>query len=204
MNQEELAAAVRENEGRIRAYIARMIGDPDEAADLAQETFARAEKGRDAFRGESKISTWLYSIATRVSLDFLKSAGRRRLQVTAPESLDETPAGEEDGPRLTAALLFDQAEMGECVRRYIDELPPDQRMALLLHDIEGMTNPEAAEALNCTVGAVKIRLHRARGKLRSVLQEKCTFGRDERGVFVCEPKPSEEKPSAWPFFVPER
>jgi RNA polymerase sigma-70 factor (ECF subfamily) len=85
--------------------------------------------------------------------------------------------------------------MGECVRRLIDELPGDQRMSLLLHDIEGMTLAEVADALACSVAAAKVRVHRARRKLRAILEENCTFGCDERGVFVCEPKPPGNKPS---------
>ena len=189
MDANQFSSAIRENEGRIRAYIARMLGGDDEADDLLQETFARAHAARDSFRGESKISTWLYSIATHTCLDHLKNAKRRRTELVPPEAMVGAAADEEDSPQLSASLLLDQAQMGECVRRYVDELPRDQRMALLLHDIEGMTNPEVAAALGCSLEAAKIRLHRARKKLRAVLGANCAFGRDERGVFVCEPKP---------------
>lgn len=190
MNSESFTDAVRENEGRIRAYIARMIGDADEADDLAQETFTRAHAGWADFRGEAKLTTWLYSIATHVSLDYLKSAGRRRLKLTPPGELAEVMDGGEAGGevRLSPPLLVDQAEMGECVRGCVDELPPDQRMALLLHDIEGMTNAEVAEALGCTVAAAKTRLHRARKRLRGVMEKICILDRDARGTLVCEPK----------------
>ncbi len=195
MEPEQLAAAIGQSDARIRAYIARMIGDSDEAEDLAQETFARAQAGREAFRGESKVATWLYSIATNVCLDYLKSAGRRRLVATPPEALAEIARGDtaDEGPRLSAALICDQAEMGECVRRLIDELPSDQRMALLLHDIEEMTSQEVADALGCSVAAAMVRVHRARQRLRAILEEKCSLGRDARGVFICEPKPPDQK-----------
>ncbi len=87
--------------------------------------------------------------------------------------------------------------MGECVRRLMDQIPSDQRMALLLHDIEEMTNPEVAAEMGCSVANAKIRVHRARKKVRAVLEENCVFGRDAQGVFVCEPK-SPGNSSCWP------
>ncbi len=196
MDPDKFSEFILENQTRIRAYIARMIGDADEAADLTQETFARAQAGMEKFRGESKFTIWLYSIATNVCLDYLKSAGRRRLQVTPPEMLAEIAKCDEEAPRFSATLLLDQAEMGKCMRRFIDELPSNQRMALLFHDIEGMTNPEVAEAMNCTMATAKIWIHRARKRLRNTLEENCSFSRDKRGVFVCEPKhPAENPPS---------
>ncbi len=198
MEPEQFAAAIRESEARIRAYITRMVGNADEADDLLQETFARAHAGKEAFRGEAKIATWLYSVATNVCLDYLKSAGRRRLVATPPEALAEIARGvaTEEGPRFSAALLLDRAGMGECVRRLIAELPEGQRMALLLHDLEEMTGQEVAAALGCTLAALKVRLHRARQRLRALLEENCTFSRDSRGVFVCEPKPPTGKAPA--------
>ena len=189
MDSDSFSDAVRENEDRIRAYITRMIGSEEEADDLTQETFVRAHAGWADFRGESKLSTWLYSIATHVSLDYLKSAGRRRLKLIPPEELAEVMDGQGTGgeARLSPLLLLDQAEMGESTRRYVDELPSEQRMALVLHDIEGMTNAEVAEALGCSVAAAKTRLHRARKHLRGVLEKICTLSRDARGILVCEP-----------------
>jgi RNA polymerase sigma-70 factor (ECF subfamily) len=93
------------------------------------------------------------------------------------------------GPPLDQ--LLEQEDMSACVQQYIEELPDSQRVVLLLHDLEGMTNPEIAEMLGCSVGAAKIRFHRARTKLKSVLENNCAFTTDRRGVFVCEPSASE-------------
>lgn len=196
MEDKEFDEAVRENSGRIRAFIARMIGDEEEAADLAQETFTRAHAARDSFQGGSKISTWLYSIATHACLDHLKSARRRRVDLVLPETLIQLAADGEGSPQLSAALLIDQARMGECVRGFIGGLPRDQRMALLLYDIEGMALAGVADALGCSVAAVKVRVHRARKKLRALLEENCTLSCDERGGLVCEMKPPGERPPA--------
>ena len=80
--------------------------------------------------------------------------------------------------------------MSACVRERLEDLPDDYRMVLLLHDEYGLTNPEIAEKLGCSLATVKIRLHRARRKLAQVLTGSCDFRHDERGVVVCDPKAS--------------
>ena len=80
--------------------------------------------------------------------------------------------------------------MSSCVQDYLEELPDDYRAVILLHDLEGLTNPEIAEMLGCSLATAKIRLHRARKKLKEALDNACEFSRDDRGVFVCERKPS--------------
>ena len=83
---------------------------------------------------------------------------------------------------------MEQKEMSTCVQQYLVGLSDSYRAVILLHDVEGLTNPEIAEMLGATLATVKIRLHRAREKLRAALSEGCLFTFDERGVFVCEPK----------------
>jgi RNA polymerase sigma-70 factor (ECF subfamily) len=195
LGERELTTVFETHRAAIAAYVTRFIDDAVEAEDLTQEGFVRAHAAREAFRGDSKPSTWLYSIATNVCLDYLKSARHRRQQLVPPDAAAGLAADEQEGPRLSASLLLDQAEMGACVRQFIEELPPDHRLALLLHDIEGMPNPRIAEALGCSVATVKIRVHRARNRLRETLRRNCSFECDERGVFVCEPKPPTEPDS---------
>jgi RNA polymerase sigma-70 factor (ECF subfamily) len=84
---------------------------------------------------------------------------------------------------------MEQDEMTACVQRYLMDLPDTYRAVMLLHDIEGLTNPEFAKILGISLATTKIRLHRAREKLRRALQEACFFSIDECGVVVCEPKP---------------
>ena len=72
------------------------------------------------------------------------------------------------------------------------ELSDDHRAAIMLHDTEGLTNPQIAEMLGVPLSTVKIRLHRAREKLRNALQAACSFSSDERGVLTCEPKPADD------------
>ncbi len=81
-----------------------------------------------------------------------------------------------------------RSEMSACMQALIDQLPPDYRAALILHDLEGMTSAEIAEVLDVSLDTVKIRLHRARTRLRAALKVGCEFAHDERSVLVCEPK----------------
>ena len=108
-----------------------------------------------------------------------------------PVSLDELEserewlgAGASSSPQQLAA----QSEMSDCVQRFIADLSPDYRTALVLHDLQGLKNREIADVLDISLSNVKIRLHRARKKLREALDAGCDFGHDERNVFVCEPK----------------
>jgi len=86
---------------------------------------------------------------------------------------------------------MEQKEMSSCVQGYLAELSDPFRAVILLHDAEGLTNPEIAAMLGVSLPTVKIRLHRARAKLRDALGRACSFSTDERGVFVCDPKPDD-------------
>ena len=80
--------------------------------------------------------------------------------------------------------------MSKCVQVYLAQLPPDDyRIAILLHDAHGLSNPEIAELLGCSQATAKIRVHRARARLRDTLDAACSFEIDERGVLVCDPQP---------------
>jgi RNA polymerase sigma-70 factor (ECF subfamily) len=81
------------------------------------------------------------------------------------------------------------------VQEYIEDLPDSYRAVILLHDVQELTNPEIAEMLGVSLATVKIRLHRARSKLRDALGEGCSFSKDERGVGVCERKPPRDRRS---------
>lgn len=184
---------------RIRRYIGTMVHDPDEADDLTQEVFLQAHRRLDSLRDPDAVVSWLYRIATHVCYDHFRKRSR---QPTAhlPEITDETQArraGEgEVGPRIDRVL--EQAEMSACVRRFLDELADGYRNAILLHDLEGLTNVEIATMLGVSLHAVKIRLHRARRKLEAALVAHCDFSRDEEGVFVCEPSGASPMPTSPP------
>jgi RNA polymerase sigma-70 factor (ECF subfamily) len=176
---------------RVERYLRKLVRNEADAEDLVQETFLRASRSLGDFRGEAEPTTWLYRIATNVCLDFYRrrQAARRdavRLEEGIdPEDLAET-AGEFAQPQLTAEMLAETSEMGRCVREYVDSLPESLRASLILHDLEGLSNPEVARALGWSLEKTKVTVHRARRRLREVLESRCTFYRDERNALRCD------------------
>jgi RNA polymerase sigma-70 factor (ECF subfamily) len=186
----ELHALHRE---RILGYLQRLTRDRAQAEDLTQETFLRVSRGLPGFRGESKLSTWLYRIATNVYLD------RRRREASRPRESEALPeAGVASacaapasaaGPGLPDRLL-EASEMGSCLREFVDGLPAAYRAVIVLHDLEGLTSREISRVLDCSLDSVKIRLHRARRKLEAVLSEQCDFETSDQGLLHCDRKQS--------------
>jgi len=170
---------------RIFRYIMSMIRDTTEAEDLTQETFLRAYRRRDSLRDEGAQTTWLYRIATHVCLDRLRQYARRAPKESEID-LDEMDVAEPDTPSLQQEIERD--EMSECVQSYLNNLSDSYRAAILLHDMHELTAPEIAQLLGLSLDTVKIRLHRARNKLRIALQAGCEFSYDERNVLTCESK----------------
>lgn len=168
----------------IRNYIRSMLRDGDEAEDLTQETFLRAHRERETLRDAAAQVSWLYRIATRVTIDRLRQRARAEARRGAPlEALELA-----DRERPSALRVVEQAEMSACVRAHLERLSDADRAALLLHDHEGLTADEIASLLELPPTTVKMRLHRARRRMAARLAEACRFGRDDRGVFVCAPK----------------
>lgn len=189
----KLPSCLLEHRDAIRRYILSLTKDPAEADDLTQETYLRAHAGFHALKSEAKALPWLYRIATNVSYDrFRKASFRQSRKATPITEVDGTDPSStasipDDGPRLDLAM--EQDEMSSCVQRYVAQLSDQYRSVILLHDTQGLTNPEIAEMLDLSLATVKIRLHRARMRLRDALDRACSFSHDERGVLICEPKP---------------
>jgi RNA polymerase sigma-70 factor (ECF subfamily) len=170
---------------RIRRYLARLAGATD-ADDLMQETFVRVSHALAGFRGDAALSTWIYRIATNVAFDRARSRGfqtdARAAQPDTLVTLSTIPVIEDEIARR---------EMSACVRDYVDQLPPDYRTVVVLSEFEELPDREIAEVLGISVEAAKIRLHRARARLRQFLAQGCDFSRDEENEFTCEPHPND-------------
>lgn len=182
------------HQGPIRRYILQMVRNPAEADDLTQETFIRAYAGAGSLRDPEAARSWLYRIATNVCYDRFRQSSHRR-PVLSLDRLTDIPAmvpwGHRDEPRLDQAL--EQSEMSSCVQSFLERLPDAYRSVILLHDLEGATNARIAQMLGVSVDLVKIRLHRARRKLKAALEAGCQFSQDDRGVLVCEPADEPQK-----------
>jgi RNA polymerase sigma-70 factor (ECF subfamily) len=169
---------------RIQRYLTRLLGS-GEADDVTQEVFAKVSQSLPQFRGESSISTWMYSIATNTAYDRLRSPSFRRAEDLIP--LENTAPVPDPSSGIDQTLV--RTEMNECIDEYIARLPASYRSVVILSEHEGLTNQEIADALGVSLGTVKIRLHRARARLRQDLGGGCSFYRDGRNEFACQPKP---------------
>ena len=181
---------------RICRYLERLVGQ-SEAEDLTQEVFVRVSRGLPDFRGDSKLSTWIYRIATNVATDRLRSRSFKEAQsdkASPPDQgsgTDVDALPEEKNPSLERQLM--QEEMSSCVHVYINTLPENYRVVVTLSEIEELTNQEIAEVLGLTLDIVKIRLHRGRARLKEKLRTGCRFERDEEDILVCDPKADPDK-----------
>ena len=183
---------------RIYRYILRSVHDEGEAEDLTQETFLRAHRQLDTLHDPAALAAWLYRIATNVCYDRFRQASYRNPAVPFNAGTDDTGSDLEQRSDDTRPMrldqLLEQAEMGACVQGFLEKLPDDYRMVILLHDLHDLTNPEIAQMLGCSLNTVKIRVHRARRRLKAALAASCEFSRDDRGVLVCDRKPSSSPP----------
>ena len=149
---------------RVFGVALRMLGNPAEAEEVAQEAFIRAHRGITAFRGDAKLSTWLYGIASRLCLNRLTS-GERRLARGGDAELERLA---QSGPDPAADL--ERSEIEQALHRAIAELPEDRRLVVVLRDLEGLSYEDIAAALDLELGTVRSRLHRARADLKGKLE----------------------------------
>ena len=186
----EFTKIYKEYYSRILLYLTRIMGAED-AEDTAQDVFERVNNGLHRFQGESRLSTWIYRIATNAAIDRSRSAAYKIKKEQVPiekDSADSFPGHREEiKPPSTDQLLI-KKEMGECIDEYIDTLPDSYKTIIVLSEIEGFTNKEIAEVLKLSVENVKIRLHRARVKLKSVLNEVCDFYYTDDNTLACDRK----------------
>lgn len=166
---------VRDHGGRLLSVARRFLRDEEEARDAVQESFLSAYKALDRFDHGSRLSTWLHRIVINACLMRLRT--RRRKPEDSIEEL--LPQFQADGHQVrhptpewegSAETLLARKETRSIVRKAIDRLPDSYRSVLLLRDIEELSTEEAARSLGVTANAVKIRLHRARQALRTLLE----------------------------------
>ena len=155
---------------RVYALCLRMVGNPSDAEDLMQEAFLQLFRKIGTFRGESAFSTWLHRMTVNVVLM------RLRKKTLPAASLEETtePDEETGGPRKDIGapdLRLSGAVDRVNLERSIEKLPPGYRTVFVLHDVQGFEHNEIASIMGCSVGNSKSQLHKARTRLRELLQE---------------------------------
>ena len=184
--EEELAVIRRVQKGDVNAFEAlvsayeknvynlalRMMGNAQDAEDMAQEAFLKAYNSLPGFRGDSKFSVWLYRIVSNVCLDQLRKKSKRPTVSLSMEDEDgeETQLDLPDTAQSPEELL-EKKLTREAVRRGLAQLPEDARQILLLREIQGLSYEEIGEALGLEAGTVKSRIFRARKRLCAFLLE---------------------------------
>jgi len=157
-DESALRALWVEHAPRIDAVVRRLVGDPDQAADIAQEVWIQIFRALPSWRGDSQFSTWAHRIAVNRTLNALRSV--RRLAKLEVVMEDDTVSVESDVDRTFLAESIDEA---------VKKLSPGARMVFVMHDVEGYTHEEIAQELGITSGGSKSQLFKARAKLRRML-----------------------------------
>jgi len=149
---------------KIMRLLSRMIRDPSEIEDVAQEAFIKAYRALPQFRGESAFYTWLYRIAINTARNWLASSGRRPSAPTALENEDGETFNEADNLSdiSTPESMVASREIAETVNAAIEALPEELRTAIVLREIEGMSYEDIAQSMGCPIGTVRSRIFRAR------------------------------------------
>ncbi len=171
---------IRQYGGRLLSVARRIVGNDDDAREAVHEAFVAAYRARATFQGGARISTWLHRIAVNAALMKLRTRRRR-----PEDSIDDLlPTFQADGHHTEKFASWDEPvdvtlsrrETAAFVREAIDRLPESYRVVLMLRDIDGLSTEETARMMGITSNAVKIRLHRARMALRTLLAPRFSEG----------------------------
>lgn len=172
-------------ERRVFALVYRMLGRRDEAEDLSQEVFVQVFKAIDQFRGESKLSTWIYRIAVNLCKNRTKYLSRRHAgaQDDVDAMVERAPLSAAKGVSVGDVSrpdeLVEGMQLEAVVKHAIGQLDPEFREALILRDVEDMSYEEIASVTGLPDGTVKSRIHRARAQLRALVEK--VMGEKVRG-----------------------
>ena len=162
--------------------LSRLIRDPAEIEDVAQEAFVKAYRALPNFRGESAFYTWLYRIAINTAKNYLVAQGRRAPTQTETEISDAENFDDGESLRTedTPDRMLLSKQVAEAVNRAIERLPEDLRTALVLRELEGLTYEEIAASMNCPIGTVRSRIFRAREAVAEELRPILETTKDRR------------------------
>jgi RNA polymerase sigma-70 factor (ECF subfamily) len=152
----------------IYALAYRVIGREEDARDVCQETFLRAFRALNGFRGQSKFSSWLYRIALNLCRDWIRRE-RRTPVVQAPEGVDLIQLVSAREPSESIEDLVSRRDMSRLVARAMAALPEEQRTAIILKEYHGLTFQEIATLIDCPLSTVKTRLYQGLSVLRREL-----------------------------------
>ena len=165
-DENAFAELVRLYEKKVYNLALRICGNPEDAADAAQEAFLSAWKGLPNFRGDAGFSTWLYRLTSNAAIDCLRRSRRQRGEASLDneelrlDAVDDAPSPQEQA---------EDAELRQAVMAGLDQLSEDHRQVLTLRELQELSYEEIASVLDVDLGTVKSRISRARGALRKIL-----------------------------------
>jgi len=154
---------VQKYQFRLLKLVSRYVTDPSEAMDVTQESFIKAFRALEKFRGESAFYTWLYRIAINTAKNYVISQARRLLETDVElveMEVTLTKANLKDYSTPEKVLL--DVELGNVINEAIQHLPKELRLAITLRELEGLTYEEIAQRMSCPIGTVRSRIYRAR------------------------------------------
>lgn len=167
---------------KLLRLLSRLIRDPAEVEDVAQETFIKAYRALPSFRGESAFYTWLYRIGVNTAKNYLVAQGRRAPTTTGFNS--EEAESFDDGEQLrdinTPERLMMSRQVGETVETAMEGLPEELKTAIVLREIEGLSYEEIASIMDCPIGTVRSRIFRAREAIAERLRPLLDTSPDKR------------------------
>lgn len=181
-DQEAFGLLVSKYQRKLLRLVMRMVRDPAEAEDVAQEAFIKAYRALPNFRGDSAFYTWLYRIGVNTAKNWLVANGRRM------PTMSEIGDGDSDGIDESVLLRDDETpdrvlmsrQIGETVNAAMDALPNDLRTAISLREIEGLSYEEIAQVMDCPIGTVRSRIFRAREAIAARLRPMLDIAPDRR------------------------
>jgi RNA polymerase sigma-70 factor (ECF subfamily) len=176
-DEQAFGEIVRTYGDKVFSLIYRMLGNRQEAEDVAQDVFITVFKTIESFRGEAKFSTWLLRIAANHSKNRIKHLARRPTEGVDPEDVSQVRlSSDRPAPPVQAHIdapdkLMEAAEIEVLMQRAIAALDEDQRLLVVLRDVEEMSYQEIGEITGLPEGTIKSRLHRARMAIKEELDK---------------------------------
>lgn len=183
-DQDAFAQLLEAHQNRVYSLTLRLVGSPEDAMELTQETFFNVWRGLPNFHGQSKFSTWLYRLTTNTAIDFLRKEKRRGGLAVTSLSVDGDPERVLDIPdhRFTPQSQLERQELQAAVHRGLSQLSDQHRQVLVLRELSGLSYAEIAQVLGIEEGTVKSRIARARLSLRKILLADGNFSTAEASI----------------------